>query len=86
MKLDLYQRVALRRDFSEHHLQAGDVAMLVDYVPHPGGGEDGCVLEVFNALGESIAVVAVPMSAVAPLQANEVFSVRVLDMGDQSAA
>jgi hypothetical protein len=86
MKLDLYQRVALRRDFSEHHLKRGDVATLVDYVPHPSGGEDGYVLEIFNALGESIAVVAVPMSDVGPLQANEVFSVRILDVGDQSAA
>jgi hypothetical protein len=84
MKLELYQRVALRRDLSEYRLKEGDVAMLVDYVPHDG--EDGYVLEVFNALGESIAVVAVPISAVAPLQANEVFSVRILDIGDQSAA
>ncbi len=86
MKLDLYQRVALRDDLPEHHLKRGDVATLVDYVPHPGGGEDGYVLEVFNVLGESIAVIAVPISAVAPLQANEVFSIRVLDIGDQTAA
>lgn len=56
----LYSRVALTRDFEEHGLKKGDVAMLVDRVPHPQGGETGCVLEVFNALGESIAVVVVP--------------------------
>ncbi len=49
--LELYQRISLRRDLPEHGLKAGDVAMLVDYVSHPNGGEDGYVLEIFNALG-----------------------------------
>jgi hypothetical protein len=31
-------------------------------VPHPNNGEQGCVLEVFNVTGESIAVVIVPVS------------------------
>jgi hypothetical protein len=79
MKLDLYQRVALLQDIPEHHLKKGDVGMLVDYVPHPANGEDGYVLEIFNALGESIAVLAVPQSLVAPLQSNEVLSVRVFN-------
>ena len=55
MSLPLYERVALKRDLPEHDLRRGDVVVLVDYVPHPEGGEEGCVLEVFNALGESIA-------------------------------
>jgi hypothetical protein len=79
MAVSQYQRVALTRDVTEHRLCAGDVAYVVDLVPHPSGGEPGCVLEVFNALGESIAVVAVPASAVEPLEADEVFSVRRLD-------
>lgn len=62
MSPSLYKRVALKRDLPEHGLRQGDVAVLVDYVQHPRGGEQGCVLEVFNALGESIAVVAVPES------------------------
>jgi hypothetical protein len=66
----------LLRDLPEHGLKKGDVATLVDYVPHPGEGEDGYVLEVFNAIGESIAVIAVPMSAVNALRADEVLSVR----------
>jgi hypothetical protein len=66
------------RDFDEHRLKAGDVAMLVDRVPHPAGGEDGAVLQVFNALGESIAVVAVPESAVGSLRGDEVPAVRGL--------
>ncbi|HVR95870.1 MAG TPA: DUF4926 domain-containing protein [Thermoanaerobaculia bacterium] len=78
MSLPLYQRVALKRDLSEYNLKRGDVAVLVDYVPHPEGGEQGCVLEVFNALGESIAVVAVPESDVEGLRADEVLAVRPL--------
>ncbi len=86
MKLELYQRVALLHDVPEHRLKKGDVATLVDYVPHPGGGEDGYVLEVFNAVGESIAVIAVPMSAVVPLRSDEILSVRLLEVGSQDAA
>ncbi len=78
MRLSLYERVALRRDFPEHDLKRGDVAVLLDYVPHPGGGEEGCVLEVFNALGDSIAVVTVKESEVESLQANEVLTIRRL--------
>ena len=78
MKLPLYQRVALRRDLSEHPFRRGDVACLVDRVPHPSGGEEGCVLEIFNALGESIAVVTVPESDIEPLDADEVFAIRRL--------
>ena len=78
MKLPLYQRVALRRDLLEHDLKKGDVAVLVDYVPHPAGGEEGCVLEVFNALGESIAVVVVRKSEIEGLEADEVLAIRRL--------
>ena len=78
MSLPLYERVALRRDVPEHDLKRGDVAVLIDSVPHPEGGEPGCVLEVFNALGESIAVVAVPESDVESLRADEVLAVRPL--------
>ncbi|MEG4119706.1 DUF4926 domain-containing protein [Microcoleus sp. N9_B4] len=78
MKLELYQRVALCRDIPLYQLKKGDVAMLVDRVPHPNEGEDGCVLEIFNALGESILVVAVSRSEVELLRADEVLAVRSL--------
>jgi Domain of unknown function (DUF4926) len=78
MKPALYQQVALRRDLHEHQLMRGDVATLIDRVPHPSGGEDGVVLEVFNALGDSIAVIAVRESEVEMLRSDEVLSVRPL--------
>lgn len=81
MELELYRRVALARDLPDEGLKKGDVAMLIDFVDHPQGGEQGCILEVFNAVGESIAVLAVPVSSVEPLRADEVLSVRPLAAG-----
>jgi len=68
MPLNLFDRVALRTAVPGRDLHPGDVATLVDFVPHPGGGEQGCVLEFFNAMGESMGVVTVPASAVEPLR------------------
>lgn len=78
MTLPLYEYVALRRDVPEHGLRRGDIAVVTDFVPHPDGGPQGCVLEVFNAVGESIAVVAVAAADVEPLRADEVLTVRSL--------
>lgn len=77
-KIDLYQYVALSRDVPEYNLKQGDVAMLIDYITHPSGGEDGYVLEVFNAVGDSLAVLTVPISAVSKLPSEAVLSVRLL--------
>ncbi|MEB3215402.1 MAG: DUF4926 domain-containing protein [Nostocales cyanobacterium 94392] len=78
MKLELYQYVSLCRDIPEHNLKRGDVAMLIDYLTHPDGGEDGYILEVFNGAGDSIAVFTVPTSAVEKLPSNVVLAVRPL--------
>ncbi len=67
----------MRHDLPDYALKQGDIATLVEYVPRPQGGEQGCVLEVFNAIGEPIAVIVVPVSAIEPLQADEILSVRV---------
>ena len=46
---------------------------------HPvAEGEDGYSLEVFNGLGDTIAVLTLPESAITPLTENEIFSVRTL--------
>jgi hypothetical protein len=76
--LELYADVALRHDLSEYNLRQGDVVTLIDYLQHPNGGEDGCVLEVFNAIGNSIKTIAVPVSAVEPLRPDEILTVRQL--------
>lgn len=76
--IELYQQVALTRDLPEHHLHVGGVATIVDFLPHPTGGETGCILEVFNALGDTLAVIVVELSAVESLRADEILSVRTL--------
>ena len=77
MKYRLFEEVFLLRDIPERALQPGDVATVVDH--HPvSGGEDGYSLEVFNVFGETIAVLTVPESAIAPLAANNIFTVRAL--------
>ena len=82
MDTQLYQEVALTRSVPGTNLQVGDVAVLIDTVPHPAGGEDGAILEVFNAVGETLAVITVPLSAVAPLRADQVPAVRTLAAAD----
>lgn len=78
MELELYKEVALTRDIPADNLKEGDIAVLVDFVAHPAGGEMGAVLEIFNAVGESIAVVTVPVSAITLLRADQVPAVRLL--------
>jgi hypothetical protein len=52
--------------------------MLIDTVPDPDTGEDDYILEIFNAIGETLDVAIVPPTAIVPLRANEILSVRVL--------
>lgn len=77
-QVELYKEVALIRDIPTENLQKGDVATLIDIVPHPSQGEEGAVLELFNAIGESIAVALVPISAIAPLRSDQMPAVRPL--------
>lgn len=78
MKPELYKEIALVRDIPEERLCIGDVATLIDFVLHPSESEKGAVLEIFNAVGESIAVITVPLSSIAPLQSNQIPAVRSL--------
>ncbi len=75
--MELFQRVALRVDLPKHGLRKGDVATIVEHLPGKDR-EDGYVLEVFNAVGDTIAVITVPQSAVEPLAADVIPSVRPL--------
>ena len=62
--IELYQKVLLNRNFPEYALKKGDVAIVVDTVPHSSGGEESYILEVFNDAEESVDTVVVPFSAV----------------------
>ena len=77
MTFDLYREVALAYDLPTEGLRRGDVATVVEHLP-AAAGEDGYILEVFNAVGETVKVITVPASALEPLTADKVWSVRPL--------
>jgi hypothetical protein len=79
VKPELYTEIALTRDFPEYRLKRGDMATLIEFVTHPTGREEGCILEVFNVLGESVDVVTVPLSAIEPLRPDQIPSARPLE-------
>lgn len=78
MDIELYRHVALKRNIPEAGLCVGDLATLIEIVPHPKGGAPGCVIEVFNALGDSIRVLTVTSADIEVPRADEVLSVRPL--------
>jgi len=75
MKLALYKDAALACDLPDHRLKRGDIVKLVDHHVAPDGTE-GYSIEVFNALGDTIAVTAVPATALEPLREDEVLCAR----------
>lgn len=77
MRYRLFREVVLKKDIPAKNLKKGDIATVVEY--HPvSNGEDGYSLEVFNALGNTIAVITVEESTIESLTENEVLSVREL--------
>jgi hypothetical protein len=77
MKFELYTDAALARDVPEQRLKRGDIVKLVDYHVAPDGTE-GYSVEVLNAVGGTLAVIAVPASALEALRQDEVLSARLL--------
>ena len=78
MKFNLFEQVALATDIPEENLRRGDVATIVDSHPPANGGELGYSIEVFNAIGDTIAVACVPESSLERLTADEILHVRPL--------
>jgi len=76
-KFELYTDAALACDVPEHRLRRGDIVKLVDHHTAPDGTE-GYSVEVFNAVGGTLAVIAVPASALEALRPDEVLSARSL--------
>lgn len=77
MKFELYKDALLTRDVPEHRLKRGDIVKLVDHHVARDGSE-GYSIEVFNAVGETIAVTAVPETSLEALREDEVLCARVL--------
>jgi hypothetical protein len=78
MAFPLFTRVSLAKDFPEQNLHRGDLATIVEI--HEGGPAQkaGYSLEVFNAVGETIAVLVVEESEITPVKRNEILHVRQL--------
>ena len=77
MKFELNTDVALTCDLPVHRLRRGDIVKLVDH--HiASDGTEGYLIEVFNALGDTITVTAVPVSALEALREDEVICARTL--------
>jgi len=77
MKYKLFEEVVLNINIPGKNLRKDDVATIVEF--HPvSEGENGYSLEIFNSVGDTIAVITVPESSIKPLTAEEVFSARLL--------
>ena len=79
MKYELFTKAALQADIPEHKLRSGDVATIVEFHAGRPDQEPGYSLEVFNAVGETIAVVTVRESQIKPLNGKEVLHVRQIE-------
>lgn len=77
MRYELFTQVALSRDVPKKALRAGDVATIVEHHP-AASGEDGYTLEVFDAVGGTLAILTLAESEIEPLRAGEILSVRAL--------
>ena len=76
VKYPLFSRVALSEDLPKENLRRGDVATVVEYYEGQSGQEPGYELEVFNAVGETIAIATVREMQIEELRSDEVLSVR----------
>ena len=79
MAYQLFTRVSLKEDFPEYGLHEGDLATIVEKHDGEPGQETGYSLEVFNAIGETIAVLVVEESKIDEIKKNEIFHVRRLE-------
>ena len=76
MEYELFTRVSLADDFPEYGLHKGDLATIVERHEGEKGQETGYSLEVFNAVGETIAVLVVEESKITSVHENEILHVR----------
>jgi hypothetical protein len=75
MKPKLFEEVIINRDFPEYNIAKGDIAILNDFVTDPLG-EEGCVLEIYTAMGTFVTVVSLPVTSIEILQPTDRLSVR----------
>jgi len=79
MTYKLFTRVSLAENIPEYGLHKGDLATIVERHEGTSGKETGYSLEIFNAVGETIAILVVEESKITPVKENEILHVRRLD-------
>ncbi|WP_420148039.1 DUF4926 domain-containing protein [Spirosoma sp.] len=79
MQLPLYERVALRVDVPEQDLKKGDIVTTVEFFEARRNLPNAYVVEVFNAIGETIAVFTVKEDDLEALTGHDVLSKRTLE-------
>ena len=77
MKFELYIDVALTCDLPVHRLRRDDIVKLVDH-HMASDGTKGYLIDVFNAIGDTITVTVVLASALEALREDEVLCARTL--------
>ena len=78
MTLPLYEQVALRIDVPGKGLKKGDVVTTVEFLEARRDLPNAYTVEVFNAVGDTIAVLTVAESELEMLTAHDVLSKRTL--------
>lgn len=76
MKHELFTHVILTEDLPAHGLCRGDLATVVEQYEGASGQEPGYELEVFNAIGQTVAVVTVRESQIEAPRQEERLCVR----------
>ena len=79
MAYNRFEKIALKVDLPAHKLRRGDVATIVETHKGGSGQEPGYSLEVFNAIGDTLAVVTVRESQIEALDRDEILHVRRLE-------
>ncbi len=70
MKFPLFSRIVLATDIPAENLRRGDLATVVEHYETPGV-EPGYEIEVFDAVGDTVAVVTVSESQIEAPRSNE---------------
>lgn len=67
MKFPLYTQIALGVDIPEHGLLCGDLGTVIEFFPETAAHPAGYAIEVFDALGETVAVFSLPEDSLVAL-------------------
>lgn len=79
MKFELYSSATLKIDVPDYGLKKGDIVTLVEFLQGDNLLPNAYVCEVFNAIGDTIAIYTVAEDELAPLSKNEILHTRLLE-------